>query len=101
VVGNNLAAPVRAIASSADGGGYWITATDGTTAAFGDAPSLGPSSPLVLNAPVVGPAVSPGGQGLWLVTSDGGSYALGNAPFDGSMGGTPLDAPIVGMIGAA
>jgi hypothetical protein len=48
------------MASTPDGGGYWLVASDGGIFAFGDAPFDGSTGNLVLNAPVVGMAASPG-----------------------------------------
>ncbi|MHB8189917.1 MAG: glycoside hydrolase family 25 domain-containing protein [Ferrimicrobium sp.] len=110
-----LNAPIVGIASSPDGGGYWLVAADGGVFNFGDAPFEGSvysygitgltgSHPL--NAPIVGIASSPGGTGYWLVGKDGGVFDFGSAVFQGSTysdgitgltGPHPLNAPIVGI----
>ena len=95
--GLTLAAPVVALAETADGGGYWLVAADGGVFAYGSAPFLGSMGGRHLNAPIVGMAADPDGGGYWLVAADGGVFAYGNAPFLGSMGGRHLNAPIVGM----
>ncbi len=88
--------PVVAMATTADGGGYWLVASDGGVFSYGDAAFHGSTGGLVLTQPVVGMAADPATDGYWLVASDGGIFAF-DAPFDGSEGGQPLDQPIVGM----
>jgi len=83
--------PVRtfvSIASTPDGLGYWLAASDGTVVARGDAGSYGSMSGQRLNRPIA----------HIVATSDGGVFSF-DAPFHGSMGGQQLDAPIVGMAG--
>jgi hypothetical protein len=92
--------PVVGMASTPDGKGYWLVASDGGIFAFGNAPYAGSTGGLRLNKPIVGMASTPDGQGYWLVASDGGIFAFGTAPFAGSAGGLPLNRPIVGMTAA-
>ena len=89
--------PVVGMAQTADGGGYWMVASDGGIFAFGDAKFYGSMGGQPLNKPIVGMAATPDGKGYWLVASDGGIFAFGDASFYGSMGGQPLNKPIVGM----
>jgi hypothetical protein len=89
--------PVVGLASTPDGGGYWVVTRDGGVFAFGDAVFHGSAGGMRLNEPIVGMARSPSGHGYWLVASDGGIFAFGDAPFRGSTGGRRLAAPIVGM----
>jgi hypothetical protein len=89
--------PVVGMASTPDGKGYWLVASDGGVFAFGNAPFAGSTGGLRLNKPIVGMAATPDGGGYWLVASDGGIFAFGNAPFTGSAGGLRLNKPIVGM----
>jgi hypothetical protein len=90
------AAPaVVGMASTADGGGYWIASTNGTVRNFGDAPPLGGFT--VPNDSIVAIAASPDGGGYWLAAGDGGVFSFGTAGFHGSMGGVHLNAPIVAM----
>jgi L,D-peptidoglycan transpeptidase YkuD (ErfK/YbiS/YcfS/YnhG family) len=89
-----------AMASTPDGGGYWVASSTGGVYAFGDAPSYGTMSGHALNAPIVGMAVTPDGKGYWLVAADGGVFSYGDAGFWGSAGALPLNAPIVGMAAA-
>ncbi len=86
-----------AVVSTPDGGGYWVTASDGSVFAFGDAQFYGSMGGQSLNAPIVGMAATPDGGGYWLVASDGGVFSFGDAHAYGSMGGKSLNAPIVGM----
>ena len=88
--------PVVAMASTADGGGYWLAASDGGVFSYGDASFHGSTGGLALAQPIVGMAGDPATGGYWLVASDGGVFAFG-APFLGSQGGQPLNQPIVGM----
>ena len=84
------------IAASADGHGYGLLTSFGRVLPFGDFPSDGDASSLVLVRPTVGLALHPSG-GYWLVAADGGLFTYGGAPYLGSMGGKPLNEPIVGM----
>ena len=79
------------IASTPDGGGYWIASANGGVFAFGDATFYNSLSGIALAKPIVGIAATPDGNGYWLVASDGGIFAFGDAGFYGSMGGHPLD----------
>jgi hypothetical protein len=88
--------PVVGMASTADGGGYWLVGADGGVFNFGDAAFWGSTGGLVLDQPIVAMAGDPATGGYWLVAADGGVFAF-NAPFHGSEGGQPLNAPIVGM----
>jgi GH25 family lysozyme M1 (1,4-beta-N-acetylmuramidase) len=102
VVTNFNSLPDRVgIAATADGKGYWITASDGTVFTFGDAKYYGSMSGQHINVPVVGIAARPQGDGYWLVGGDGGIFTFGNAGFHGSLGGQTLSAPIVGIAATA
>jgi len=83
------------IASTPDGGGYWIAYADGAVHAHGDAGSYGGVQGLRLNAPITHIVSTPDGKGYWLVAGDGGTFTEGDAPFYGSTGGTRLNASIV------
>ena len=85
------------MASSADGGGYWLVASDGGVFTFGDAGFYGSTGALRLNKPIVGMAATTDGGGYWLVASDGGVFSFGDARFYGSTGAIHLNKPIVGM----
>jgi len=92
-----LDAPAVGIASTPDGQGYWLVASDGGVFAFGDAMFYGSMGGKRLSEPVVGIASTSDGHGYWLVASDGGLFAFGDAGFFGSMGGRALVRPVVGM----
>jgi hypothetical protein len=94
-----LAAPVVGMATTPDGGGYWLVAADGGVFSFGDADYLGsvPGQGIVHHPPVVGIAATPGGNGYWVVDQDGGVYSYGDASFLGSLTGTPLSAPVTAV----
>jgi hypothetical protein len=97
MAGQPLNQPIVGMASTPDGGGYWLVAADGGIFAFGDAQFYGSMGGQPLNQPIVGMASTPDGEGYWLVAADGGLFAFGDAGFHGSMGGQPLDKPVVGM----
>jgi hypothetical protein len=92
-----LAAPIVGMATTPDGGGYWLVGADGGIFAYGDAGYYGSMGAKPLNQPIVGMASTSDGRGYWMVAADGGIFAFGDAGFAGSMGGTPLNQPIVGM----
>jgi len=84
-------------ASTPDGKGYWLVASDGGVFAYGNAVFYGSTGGQHLNAPIVGFATTPDGKGYWLVGADGGVFSYGDATFYGSTGGQHLNAPIVGI----
>ncbi|HVA41954.1 MAG TPA: hypothetical protein VNF50_00560 [Acidimicrobiales bacterium] len=105
------------MASTPDGGGYWIAQSDGAVLAFGDAESLSTEQAQRTRAPIVGLTAAPTPpycgassgapgsaqfvpappQGYWLVGADGGVFSYGDAQFEGSAADERLVAPIVGM----
>jgi hypothetical protein len=88
------------MASTPDGRGYWLVASDGGVFSFGDADYQGSTGSMRLNAPIIGMAAAPGGGGYWLVASDGGIFAF-SAPFLGSAGGAGSGAPIAAIVATA
>ena len=95
--GRPLNKPIVGMASTPDGDGYWLVASDGGIFSFGDAAFHGSMGGRPLNKPIVGMASTSDGLGYWMVASDGGIFSFGDAAFHGSMGGRPLNKPIVGM----
>jgi ribosomal protein L24E len=95
--GAGLSAPAVGIASTPDGGGYWLASANGGVFSFGDATFYNSLSGVHLAQPIVGIAATPDGHGYWLVASDGGIFAFGDAGYYGSMGGHPLARPVVGI----
>ncbi len=93
----HLNKPIVGMASTPDGKGYWMVASDGGVFSFGDAGFHGSTGGLRLNKPIVGMASTPDGNGYWMVASDGGVFSFGDAGFHGSTGGLRLNKPIVGM----
>ncbi len=85
------------MAATADGGGYWLVASDGGIFTYGDAQFYGSTGSIHLNKPIVGMAATPDGRGYWLVASDGGIFTYGDAQFYGSTGSIHLNKPVVGM----
>jgi hypothetical protein len=82
---------VAGMASTPNGGGYWITDNAGLVVSCGNAPSLGSIS-FPLTQPIVGMAATPSGDGYWLVAADGGIFSFGNARYYGS-DRVPIDGP--------
>jgi len=95
--GAGLTASAVGIASTPDGGGYWLASSNGGVFSFGDANFYNSLSGVRLAQPIVGIASTPDGHGYWLVASDGGLFAFGDAGYYGSMGGHPLARPVVGI----
>jgi hypothetical protein len=93
----SLNKPIVGMASTLNGLGYWLVASDGGIFSYGNAAFLGSRGGQPLNKPIVGMAATPDGGGYWLVASDGGIFSYGDAAFYGSRGGQPLNEPIVGM----
>jgi len=93
--------PVVGMASTTDGNGYWLVASDGGVFSFGDAQFFGSTGAMVLNKPVVGMASTTDGNGYWLVASDGGVFSFGDAQFFGSTGAIVLNKPVVGITSTA
>ena len=79
-----LAKPIVGMASTPDGKGYWLVASDGGIFTFGDATFYGSTGNIKLNQPIVGMASTPDGKGYWLVAADGGIFTFGDATFYGS-----------------
>jgi hypothetical protein len=92
-----LNAPIVAMVPSADGGGYFMVASDGGVFAFGDATFAG-SCPGIGGC--AGPAVAvipdPSGGGYWLVTSNGYVYDFGDAASLGAPG--PQSSPVTAAV---
>jgi hypothetical protein len=79
------------------GGGYWLSASDGSIFNFGGVNYYGSTSGMPLSAPIVGMDRTADGQGYWMVGRDGGIFSFGDAGFFGSAGGIKLNRPVVGM----
>ena len=94
----SIPAPIVDMASTPDGGGYWIVDAQGFVEAYGDATNYGSMGGHPLNAPISHIVSTPDGGGYWLVAGDGGVFCFGDAQFYGSMGGHPLNAPVMDII---
>ncbi|HWE65027.1 MAG TPA: hypothetical protein VG298_00130, partial [Acidimicrobiales bacterium] len=81
LAGQTLNQPIVGMASTPDGGGYWLVARDGGIFSFGNALFHGSTGSLTLNQPIVGMAATPDGGGYWLVAGDGGIFSFGDASF--------------------
>jgi hypothetical protein len=86
------------MATTRDGAGYTLVASDGGIFTFGDAPFYGSLGSVHLVKPIEAMIATPDGGGYWMVASDGGIFTFGDATFHGSLGGRTLSAPIAGMI---
>ena len=86
---NSLNAPIVGMVPSADGGGYFMVASDGGVFAFGDAHFAG-SCPGIGGCSGSAVAVMPdaSGNGYWLVTQSGNVYTFGDASYYGAPGNT-------------
>ena len=93
--GLHLRQTIVGMASTPDGHGYWLVASDGGVFSFGDAGFYGSVGGLHLRRSIVAMAPSPDGHGYWLVASDGGVFSYGDAGFYGSAGSSALRRPIV------
>ena len=89
------------VASTPDGGGYWISTSDGGVFTYGSANFYGSAYSLTLAKPIVGLAPTPDGAGYWLVGSDGGVFAYGDATYYGGEAGKQLAGPVVGIASTA
>jgi cell wall-associated NlpC family hydrolase len=85
------------MASTPDGRGYWLVASDGGIFSFGDARFHGSLGRAHLTQPIVGMASTADGRGYWLVAGDAGVFAFGNARYYRSLGRQSLAQPVVGM----
>jgi hypothetical protein len=94
---NALNAPIVGMVPSADGGGYFMVASDGGVFAFGDARFAG-SCPGIGGCSGAAVAVMPDatGNGYWVVTTTGSIYAFGDAPYYGAPGakGAPVTSAV-------
>jgi hypothetical protein len=89
--------PVVAIATTADGRGYYLATRDGTVYTAGDAKWYGDLSNLALGGPIVAITVDPLTGGYWLLGQDGGVYAF-HAPFYGAPVLTSFATSAVGLV---
>ena len=65
--GIHLNKPVVGMAATADGGGYWLVASDGGIFTYGDAQFWGSTGGIHLSEPIVAMTPTPDGNGYWLV----------------------------------
>jgi hypothetical protein len=94
---HSLDAPIVGMVPSADGGGYFMVASDGGVFAFGDAHFAG-SCPGIGGCAGSAVAVMPDttGNGYWLVTQTGHVYTFGDASSFGSPG--PQSTPVTSAV---
>ena len=98
-LGGGAPASASAKATTPNGAGYWLAASDGSVYNFGDAANYGSMAGKHLAAPIVGIVASPDGRGYWLVARDGGVFAFGSARYYNSLPGLGKapGASVVGM----
>jgi hypothetical protein len=94
---NSLDAPIVGMVPSADGGGYFMVASDGGVFAFGDARFAG-SCPGIGGCAGPAVAVMPDatGNGYWVVTQNGLVYTFGDALYFGAPG--PQSVPVTSAV---
>ena len=92
-----LNAPIVGMVPSADGGGYFMVASDGGVFAFGDAKFEG-SCPGIGGCSGAAVAVMPdaSGNAYWLVTATGNVYTFGDAAYYGEPGAQTV--PVTGAV---
>jgi hypothetical protein len=92
-----LNSPIVGMVPSADGGGYFMVASDGGVFAFGDAKFEG-SCPGIGGCSGAAVAVMPdaSGNGYWLVTATGHVYTFGDATNYGAPG--PQAVPVTAAV---
>ncbi len=93
----SLSRPIVAMATTANGAGYWQVAADGAIFSF-NAPFYGALTGWPLAQPVVGLTATPSGHGYWIVTADGSVFPFGDAKGYGSLSNLHLNAPIKSLI---
>ena len=92
-----LNAPIVGMVPSADGGGYFMVASDGGVFAFGDAQFEG-SCPGIGGCAGAAVSVIPDatGNGYWVVTATGHVYTFGDANYFGGPG--PQGVPVTSAV---
>jgi hypothetical protein len=95
--GKPLNAPVVGIASTNDGGGYWLVASDGGIFTFGDAPFLGSLGSHPPYNSIRAIAARPNDTGYWMVDWGGQVYGFGQATL-GSLGGRVPAIPVTDIV---
>ena len=68
--------PIVGMASTPDGKGYWLVASDGGIFTFGDAGYYGSEGAAPLNSPVTGIITPPTGNGYWEFSTQGDVFPL-------------------------
>jgi hypothetical protein len=83
------------MASTPDGGGYWLVQANGGVYSFGNAVFHGllPAMGVRPSDPIVGMAATGDDGGYWLTGADGGLFSFGDAPYCQPLG-IPESTPI-------
>ena len=94
---HSLNAPIVGMVPTANGGGYFMVASDGGVFSFGDAKFEG-SCPGIGGCAGKAVAVAPdaSGNGYWVVTATGNIYTFGDAAYFGAPG--PQSSAITSMV---
>jgi hypothetical protein len=82
-----LNAPIVAVMTTPDDGGYWEVGADGGVFCFGNAQMFGSLAGTALSRPIVGACATQSGKGYTLVGADGGIFTFGDAANHGSIPG--------------
>jgi hypothetical protein len=88
---------VVAMASTPDGGGYWLASSRGVVYRYGDAKSHGLAFGGHSRSLIVAMVATADGGGYWLAASDGAVYGCGDAHFHGSALGRHPRVYVVAM----
>jgi hypothetical protein len=85
------------MASTSDGQGYWLVASDGGVFTFGDAQFYGSTGGMVLNKPVVGMAATSDGRATGWSPPTAACSPSATPSSSGAWAWTRLAAPVVGL----
>jgi hypothetical protein len=93
---SGLNGQVVAVASTDNGSGLLLAASDGGVFTYGSATFFG-SLAGIRHAPIVGISATPQSDGYWLVGANGAVSAFGAAVSYGDLSKVPLNRPVVGI----
>jgi hypothetical protein len=85
------------MASTPDGGGYWLAASDGGVFSFGDGEYLGSLPAIHVSGTAVGIGPTASGNGYLIATAAGHVYGFGDATASGGPADQHAPASAVGL----
>jgi len=91
--------PIRSIAGTISGEGYWLLDADGTVYTFGDAVNFGHVTNVPANAATMTIVPTFDDGGYWIVGSNGQVFTFGDAKFFGDM--QTKGVPVTNIVGMA